>query len=218
MTDVTEKGILSLAQQQINPESQFHQQQLEQEKRKNLRENSITVVLCAIISFYGIVSLICWPFWPQYYSWQDVLVSIACALAGPAALPVFVMLRREGKQPVTQQEVEQRRRSSRRRLMQQAQGSVPWIYGWKGRCLQIGFAVLLLLLTVPLVLVSFPLSWRSAITLPFALGFLYLAGTFFYYALYLSPKMIKALPLFSAQELARRLALGERTSGQDETS
>jgi uncharacterized membrane protein YqjE len=206
-----------LAQQQINPESQFHQRQLEQEKRKNLRETAITVVLCAIISFYGIISLICWPFWPQYYSWLDVLISVACALAGPAALPVFITLRRDRKKPVTQQEVEKRRQSSRRRLMQQAQGSIPWTFNWKGRFLQLGFAVLLLLLTFPIALMSFPLSWRSAFTLPIALGVLYLSWTFFYYALYLSPKMAKALPEFSAQELARRLSRGESTSGLDET-
>ncbi len=209
--------MFSLTQQNMNPENQFHQQQLETEKRKNNRESIVITICCSIISLYGIGSLICWPLWQQFYTWQYVLVDSACALAGPATLPLFLLLQQESREQVTQQDVDMRRQSSRRRLMQQAQGHLPWIFGWKGRVFQISLAILLLLMTLSLILVSFPLSWRSAFALPFALGFLYLSFTLFYYAFYLSPRMAKALPVLSAQELSHRLSLGENTRGPSET-
>lgn len=134
------------------------------------------------------------------------LLTVIFALFG------FRSFRRASK-PVTLNEVAHLRQTERIRLFQQAQGILPTIYlPWR-IALDVLIGLLFAASGIACLLFSVPDSGLLKYIYAFSLHgtALYLL----YSSLYIKPRRAKHLPAESAQELRRRLALGEEMNGSE---
>ena len=119
-----------------------------------------------------------------------------------------------GKQPITEQEVEQRRQKERAELFRQAQGELPMYYRpWRILVERIIGILFVATGIVCLVFAIRGLQKPEALLIVYGLGLLLPGGLLLWLAFYAKPREAKQVSTWSSRLLRHRMARGEMTEG-----
>ncbi len=193
----------------ITSETAFYRQMLVQARKVQRQRSTLVMITCGalqmlwlflggLLPLRGILSL------NVFFLLSPLVFGL---LVGVFALFGFRSFRRACK-PITHSEVSRLRQAERVRLFQQAQGILPATYQlWR---IALDVLVGLLFAASGIACLLFSIPDRGLLKYIYAFS---LHGTALYLlhlALYTKPRRAKQLPTESAQELKRRLALGEK--------
>lgn len=196
----------------INPETAHHARIIRQGRRDRRRSGWLTLIAslivlvgCVFLLGVGVAAHV--PLTPVLLAFLGIM-----ALAGAAGILAAITDLTAGAKPVTVQEVQAQRQQTREELLRRAQGHLPFYYRRPAIILEIAIGCLWGLMGVAS-LIAVPVSpfgWLDILmAILFLVGFLAFLGD----ALLTRPREAKRLAARSAEELARRLALGEITEG-----
>lgn len=197
----------------VNPETAHHARLLRQGRRDQRRSGWLTLTGSIIVLVGGAFLLGAGIIAHLSFTPQILFLLGGMAVAGVAGILATILDLTAGTRAVTHQEIQEHRQRTREMLLRQAQGYLPFFYRRPAIVLEIGIGCLWGLLALATFL-AVPISAFGWLNIVMAIFFLLGCLFFLADALLTRPREAKRLAARSAEELARRLALGEITEGE----
>ena len=189
-------------------ETAFYRNMLVQRRRIQRQHSTMVMIVCGMLQMF-------WLLLGGLLPLRNVLSFTTYLLLSPFVFGLltaifaffgFYSFRRAHKQ-VTDNDISRLRQAERMRLFQEAQGVLPAAYSTWRIVLDVLVSLLFAASGITCLLLSIP--DHGLLKYVYAFGLHGTALYLLYSALYTKPKRAKEIPAESAQELRRRLALGE---------